>query len=132
MRWFALTSGAAVVVLFISTGGAAADDIAVDNHLSACIALAQKGISTLDNLVVLDARLVIKRPIGECGCFSASMTYTSFLNQGRAKEVLQQGQINTLQAGARKLVLSSSPGLSPETPMNMELLNLELACTPPL
>jgi len=125
-------AGAAVVVLFMSIGGAAADDVAVANHLSACVALEQKRISTLDNLVVLDVRLVVKRPIGECGCFSASMTYTSFFTQGRAKEVLQQGQINTLQAGARKLVLSSGPGLSPKMPLNIALVNLELACTPPL
>jgi len=120
-------ASAAAVVLFITIGGAAADDVAVNNHLSACVALEPNAISTLNNLVVLDARLVVKRPIGECGCFSASMTYTSFLTRGRAKEVLQQGQIDALQAGARKLVLSSSPGLSPKTP-----LNLELACTPPL
>jgi hypothetical protein len=125
-------AGTAVVVLFISIGGAAADDVTVANRLSACVALEQKGISILDNLVVLDVRLVVKRPIGECGCFSASLTYTSFFTQGRAKEVLQQGQINTLQAGARKPVLSSSPGLSPKTPLNIELVNLELACTPPL
>ena len=109
-------AGAAVVVLFMSIGGVAADDVAVDNHLSACVALEQKGISTLDNLVVLDFRLVVNHPIGECGCFSASMTYTSFFTQGRAKEVLQQGQINALQGGARKLVLSSSPGLSARRP----------------
>src|ERR1700722_15179091 len=63
-----------------------AADVAVNNRLSACITVEQKGVTTEDNLLVLSAQIASKKLTSECGCFSASVTYTSYIKRGRVKD----------------------------------------------
>ena len=114
-------------LILLQTANARPEEVIVHNRLSACTALEQMGTSTESNLLIVDANLLVKKPTSECGCFSASVTYTSYLTQRGSKDILQLGQINVLRPGAKKIVLSSDAvGVSGHP------LNLDLACTPPL
>ena len=90
-----------VMLVLASAISIHAEELAVNNKLAACVALEQKRTMALDNLIVLDVQLAVKKPVSECGCFSASVTYRSYVKRGGVNDILQQGQINALHGGAK-------------------------------
>lgn len=117
----------ASLIFLTFTAAAYATEISLNNRLSSCIVVEQKGITTQKNLVILNTQIFLKKPISECGCFSAAGRYTSYLKQGSEKDILQEGQISTMQAGPKQLVISSETAF-----VNNRQVFVELSCTPPL
>jgi hypothetical protein len=115
-----------VLIILATNQRSATPDVVIKNRIDGCVTIERKKTTTLANLVVMDIAVTVKKSSGECGCMSASATYTSYLVRGRTKEVLQQGQIRILQGGDQKLVLASDAALIEGQPVIVEL-----GCTPP-
>lgn len=117
--WSALFGGSAFA--------AHADKITFQNDLSACVSITATKTSTESNVVWANTRVQLRKSIGECGCLSALATYTSSVNRGGVRQVLQEGLIDLGSGGERKLVLATDPALV----ANKEV-RVRLACTGPL
>lgn len=110
-----------------SAFAAHADQITFQNDLSACVSITATKTSTESNVVWANTRVQLRKSIGECGCLSALATYTSSVNRGSVRQVLQEGLIDLGSGGERKLVLATDPALA----ANKEV-RVRLACTGPL
>lgn len=108
-------------------GNDGAENIKLNNNLSACLAVDPLGTDAVDNLVILNTQVTVNKSTADCGCFSASAKYVSYLKHNRAKDILQEGQINVLHSGTRKIVLSSDTGF-----VNNAQVFVDIGCTPPL
>lgn len=117
--WSALFGGSAFSVH--------ADQITFQNDLSACASITATKPSTESNVVWANTRVQLRKSIGECGCLSALATYTSSVNRGGVRQVLQEGLIDLGSGGERKLVLATDPAL-----VANKQVQVRLACTGPL
>lgn len=117
--WSALFGGAVFAVH--------ADQITFQNDLSACVSITATKTSTESNVVWANTSVQLRKSIGECGCLSALATYTSSVNRGGVRQVLQEGLIGLGSGGERKLVLATDPALV----ANKEV-RVRLACAGPL
>jgi hypothetical protein len=115
-----LTFGAASVF-------AHADPVVFQNGLSACVMIKTIKTSMEFNIALADTRVQLRKPISECGCFSALATYTSSVNRGGVRQVLQEGVIGLKSSGEKTLVLATEPTLV----ANKEV-QVRLACSGPL
>lgn len=119
------------VMLAISSGAAIAtahaDPVTFRNELSACVTI--KAMKTLmeSNVVLENTTITLLKPIGECGCLSALATYTSSVDRGGVRQILQEGLIGLKSGGEKMLVLATEPILT----ANKEV-QVRLVCTGPL
>jgi hypothetical protein len=116
-----------IILLAGAVFAAHADQITFQNDLSACVSITATKTSTESNVVWANTRVHHRNSIGECGCLSALATYTSSVNRGGVRQVLQEGLIGLGSGGERKLVLATDPALV----ANKEV-RVRLACTGPL
>jgi hypothetical protein len=116
-----------IILLAGAVFAAHADQITFQNDLSACVSITATKTSTESNVVWANTRVQLRKSIGECGCLSSLETYTSSVNRGGVRQVLQEGLIGLGSGGERKLVLATDPALV----ANKEV-RVRLACTGPL
>jgi hypothetical protein len=116
-----------IILLAGAVFAAHADQITFQNDLSACVSITATKTSTESNVVWANTRVQLRKSIGECGFLSALATYTSSVNRGGVRQVLQEGLIGLGSGGERKLVLATDPALV----ANKEV-RVRLACTGPL
>lgn len=120
--WLCLFAAVSVV-----RGNDDAGSVKLNNNLRACLTVDQLGMDTVDNVVLLNTQLRVNKSIADCGCFSASAKYVSYLMHNRVRDILQEGQINVLHSGTRKIVLSSDAGFV----KNAQVF-VDIGCTPSL
>jgi hypothetical protein len=106
---------------------ARADQVTFQNELSACAVIKVNKTSTQGNVVVASTTVQLQKLIGECGCLSALVTYTSTVDRGGVQQTLQQGLVSLKNGGDKTLVLATEPALV----ANKEV-KVRLACTGPL
>ncbi|MGH6763581.1 MAG: DUF2195 family protein [Phyllobacterium sp.] len=98
-----------IVLFAILCGAAAAADtgnVTVQNELAACVTVkAAKTVTETNTVSVFQ----FHKSIGDCGRFSARVTYTSSVDNGGVRDVLQQGVITIKNDGTKALVLASEP-----------------------
>jgi hypothetical protein len=116
-----------IILLAGAVFAAHADQITFQNDLSACVSITATKTSTESNVVWANTREPLRKGSGEFGCRSAMATYTSSVNRGGVRQVLQEGLIGLGSGGERKLVLATDPALV----ANKEV-RVRLACTGPL
>lgn len=117
-----LIRGAVLSAMFCSVAVAAnAGSIAFQNKLAACVTVDATRIVTEGNVVSASASFQLQKPIGECGCFSAQANYTSSVDLGGVREVLQEGVIAINNDGTKTLVLASEPALVANKEIQVQL-----------
>lgn len=90
----------------------AAGALTVENPLQECVA-ARPGLRGVEHGILLQQiTLDVRKPIGECGCKSAVMSYVSWIVlDGKHRTPLLQGRIGVRQPGPRTLPLASDATL---------------------
>jgi hypothetical protein len=116
-----------IILLAGAVFAAHADQITFQNDLSACVSITATKTSTESNVVWANTRVQLRKSSAESGSLSALATYTSSVNRGGVRQVLQEGLIGLGSGGERKLVLATDPALV----ANKEV-RVRLACTGPL
>ena len=101
--------------------------VIIQNELAACVTVKASETETKTNFVSVKTSFQLRKSIGDCGCFSARATYTSSIDNGGVREVLQQGVIVIKQDTAKALVLASEPALI----ANQEI-QVRLTCAGPI
>ncbi|ECH9708840.1 DUF2195 family protein [Salmonella enterica subsp. enterica serovar Kentucky] len=108
----------------------------MDNPLAECVDIHPVHRQEMDNLTILKTTVTLKKSIGECGCFSTLISYTSLLAQdvegyGRGSAYsLQEGNISLAKMQGRypfSFVLSVD-----NQSVRDQKLALMIRCTPPL
>lgn len=117
----------ATVVGVAAPGLAQAGDVIVRNSLKACVTVKVVKTSIQANLVLANTDMQLRTSTGDCGCMSALARYTSSVDAGGAREILQEGLISILQSGEKTLVLASDPGLVVD-----RKVQLALSCADPV
>ncbi|NHZ64734.1 DUF2195 family protein [Massilia sp. CCM 8694] len=88
-----------------------AGEVTFQNDLRACAAITAVKISTQVNLVLANTDIKLSKSIGDCRCLSALASYTSSVEVGGVRQILQSGLIGLDIGGARTFVLASDPAL---------------------
>ncbi|WP_243491263.1 DUF2195 family protein [Massilia violaceinigra] len=119
-------------VLAVLGGGAAvssahAGEVTFQNSLRACVTITDVKISTQANLVLASTNIQMRKSIAECRCLSAVANYTSSVDAGGVRDVLQSGSIVLLSGGAKTFVLASDP-----TSVANKRVQVTLSCAGPL
>lgn len=75
------------------------DDIhpVVVNRVEKCVAITRGRSVSMLNLGLLEAEINVTKPIGQCGCTSALLTYRVEGKLGGAARQLSSGELNTLR-----------------------------------
>ncbi|HTK02728.1 MAG TPA: DUF2195 family protein [Bordetella sp.] len=121
-----LAAAIAGALAIVAAPAHAAGGVTLENRLQACVAI-QPDMRTVEHGVALQGvTLDVRKPIGECGCKSAIMSYASqVVLAGGARSPLQQGQLNAAGSGPRTVVLASDTTLVADRP-----LTLTFECAP--
>jgi hypothetical protein len=101
--------------------------VAFKNYLAGCVAIKVREISTEGNVVAAHTIVTLAQSISECGCKSALATFTSSVDVGGVREVLQTGLVSLKSSGEKVFVLVSDPAL-----IVNKKVTVTLACTGPL
>ncbi len=102
-----------IVLLAFINGPALAHDVSLNirNALSACVAIHVRDTSIHDDMLLADTVFQLRKPIGECGCRSALVSYGSVTRLNTAQQVLQNGLIGIGKSDNKTLVLASEQAL---------------------
>ncbi|WP_374788796.1 DUF2195 family protein [Brucella oryzae] len=114
----------AVFVCAISAGHAVSGDVVeidLQHGLSACVDLKPGQVKRQANIVSFDARFILHRSIGMCGCMSALVNYTASVEVNGIRQKLQQGIISLAGEGDRRLILASDQNLIAGKDVRVEL-----------
>lgn len=102
------------------------DAVIIENELAACVTVKASENETTTNLVSVNTTFQLHKSIGDCGRFSARATYTSSVDVGGMREVLQQGVIVIKEDTEKSLVLATEPALVAD-----EQIPVRLTCAHP-
>jgi hypothetical protein len=120
-----------LLVMAVSLAGvvalAHADQVTFENELSECATVAVDKVSAASNVVLAKATITVLKPIGDCRCLSALATYSSSVNRGGVRQVLQEGLVGLKSSGAKVFVLASEPAL-----VAGKKVTVNLGCAGPL
>jgi len=118
-----------VLSAILCCAAAAADtgDVTFQNELAACVTVKAAKTATETNTVSVATTFQFHKSIGDCGCFSARASYTSSVDNGGVRDVLQQGVIVIKKDTAKSLVLASEPALIAD-----EQIHVRLTCARPI
>jgi hypothetical protein len=96
----------------------AAGALTVENPLQECMA-ARTGLRSVEHGISLQhITLDVKKPIGDCGCKSAVVSYVSWIVlEGAHRTPLLQGRLGVRQSGPRTLPLASDATLIGDRPL---------------
>ncbi|PRA51830.1 hypothetical protein CQ062_19665 [Ochrobactrum sp. MYb68] len=114
-------------ILCSVAAAANAGAVTFQNELAACVTVKAAKTVTDTNTVSVNTTFQFHKSIGDCGCLSARATYTSSVDNGGVRDVLQQGVIVIKQDTAKTLVLASEPALIAD-----EQIHVLLACAHPI
>ncbi|MEJ5023087.1 DUF2195 family protein [Ochrobactrum vermis] len=106
-------------------GIAVAEDvpgIAFENKLAACVTVTGEKSVVKANVLSVKAHFQIHKPIGDCGCFSARVAYSSSIDMEGVPEFLQQGIIPINKDAVKTLVLASEASLVGDREINVQLV----------
>ena len=122
-----LAAAIAAALLIVAAPAHAAGGVTLENRLQACVAI-QPGMRTVEHGVALQGvTLDVRKPIGDCGCQSAIMSYAAHVVlEGGTRSLLQQGRLNAAKSGPRTVVLASDTTLAGNRPV---ALSFECAAT---
>lgn len=127
MRSLSLLQYAMLATLGGTLSCAHAEQIVFQNDLSRCMAIEATKTWADSNVVLANTVVQLHKPIGECGCTSALVTYTSSVDRGNARQALQEGVIGLKSGGEKTLVLATEPAL-----VANKKVTIRLSCTGPL
>ena len=117
-----LIYGALLSATLCSASAAAdAGGVAFQNELATCVTPKAAKPVTKTNIVSVNTSFQLHKSIGDCGCFSARATYTSSVDIGGVRGVLQQGVIVIRGDATKTLVLASDPGLVANREIQVQL-----------
>lgn len=111
----------------VAVSSAHAGEVTFQNNLRDCVTITEVKISTQSNLVLAHTNIQMSKSIAECRCLSAVANYTSSVDMGREREILQSGSIALLSGGAKTFVLASEPKL-----VANKKVQVKLSCAGPL
>src|SRR5690606_21514801 len=102
-----------IALLALGNGPALAGAVPlnISNALSACVTIHITDTSIHANMLLANTVLQLRKPIGECGCRSALVSYDSVTSVNTAQQVLQNGLIGINKSGSKTLVLASEQAL---------------------
>jgi hypothetical protein len=109
------------------TFAAHANPVMFKNKLSACVTIKTLKTSTASNIILAHTSVQLHKPIGECGCLSTLATYRSSVDNGGARQILQEGLIAMDSGGEKTLVLATDRAL-----VAKKSVQVQLACAGPL
>jgi hypothetical protein len=101
--------------------------ISINNELNSCVSINIIKRTEINNIAIASAQVSLKKPIGDCGCFSALATYTSTVFRNGAEQILQEGLISFIKTAEKDIVLTSEPSL-----LENQRIILTISCTNPL
>ena len=101
--------------------------ISINNELNSCVPINIIKRTEINNIAIASAQVSLKKPIGDCGCFSALATYTSTVFRNGAEQILQEGLISFIKTAEKDIVLTSEPSL-----LENQRIILTISCTNPL
>lgn len=99
----------------------------IHNTLSACVAIYIRDTSIHANMLLANTVFQLRKPIGECGCRSALVSYDSVTTVNTAQQVLQNGLIGISKSGNKTLALASEQALVTD-----RQIQLQFRCAPAL
>lgn len=101
--------------------------ISINNELNSCVSINIIKRTEINNIAIASAQASLKKPIGDCGCFSALATYTSAVSRNGAEQILQEGLISFIKTAEKDIVLTSEPSL-----LKNQKIILTISCANPL
>ncbi|WP_229509195.1 DUF2195 family protein [Massilia sp. CCM 8734] len=110
-----------------AVSSAHAVEVTFQNNLRDCVTITDVKISTQSNLVLANTNIQMSKSIAECRCLSAVASYTSSVDMGRERQILQSGSIALLSGGAKTFVLASEPKV-----VANRKVQVKLSCAGPL
>lgn len=118
-----------IALLALINGLALAREVpfSISNALSACVTIHIRDTSLHANMLVANTVFQLRKPIGECGCRSALVSYGSVTTVNTAQQVLQNGLIGIDKSGRKTLVLASEQALVAD-----KAIQLRFHCAPAL
>ncbi|MHC5232972.1 DUF2195 family protein [Brucella sp. LJL56] len=117
-----LISGVVPLALLCGVAGAAdAGGIAFENKLAGCVTVTGEKAVVKEAAISVKTRFQFHKPIGDCGCFSARAVYTSSVDIGGERELLQQGIIVSNKNMTKTLVLASDVTLVGDRTIHVQL-----------
>ena len=118
---------ATVLALFSAGCLARTDQVTIKNGLADCSTITLNNVTTDANIVLANTTIKLAKPIGECRCLSALATYSSSVERGGGRQVLQEGLVSLKSGGDKVLVLATEPAL-----VAKKNITVELGCAGPL
>jgi hypothetical protein len=118
-----------IAMLALINGPVQAGDVPlkISNALSACVTIHITDTSVHANMLLADTVFQLRKPIGECGCRSALVSYDTVTSVNAAQQVLQNGLIGITKSDNKTLVLASEQPL-----VAAKQLQLRFHCAPAL
>lgn len=118
----------AIAILLAGAACAAhADQVKFENELSACASVSLNKVFTESNVVLATTAVKLAKPIGDCRCLSALATYSSSVDRGGVRQVLQEGLVSLKTGGDKTFVLTTEPAL-----VAGKTVTVTLGCAAPL
>jgi hypothetical protein len=112
---------------FLASEFAFSSGISINNELNSCVSINIIKRTEINNIAIASAQASLKKPIGDCGCFSTLATYTSAVFRNGAEQILQKGLISFIKTAEKDIVLTSEPSL-----LENQKIILTISCTNPL
>ncbi|HKU43773.1 MAG TPA: DUF2195 family protein [Polyangiales bacterium] len=100
--------------------------------LSRCVSVTLGPSKRIENVVLLEATLLVSLPIERCGCASAGLRYVSFLRYPDGeRDVLGQGRLETAERirSRAAIMLVAASDADPGTELGK--LFIEMSCEVP-
>jgi hypothetical protein len=116
-----------VLTLMGGHGFVHADEVRFKNELADCATIKLNTVSMTANIVLANTTVTLTKPIGACRCLSALATYTSSVDRGGVRQVLQEGLVSLKSGGNKRFVLATEPAL-----IASKEVTVSLSCTGPL
>ena len=118
-----------IALLALINGPALARDVpfSITNALSACVTIHIRDTSMHADMLLANTVFQLRKPIGECGCRSALVSYDSITSVNTEQQVLQNGLIGINKSGNKTLVLASEQALVVD-----QEIQLQFHCAPAL
>jgi hypothetical protein len=115
------------ILLAVAAYVARADEVKFENDLAACATISVNKVSTESNVVLATTTVKLAKPIGDCRCLSALATYSSSVDRGGVRHVLQEGLVSLKAGGEKTFVLATEPAL-----VAGKTVTVNLGCADPL